>query len=82
MIRLGVTAALCLVLSLLRGSVDRNTTAYAGQLSNGLNSPGLSSGLNGPGLDAGGSGGNPPPVDTCTGAADFSNGCEIALFGH
>ena len=26
--------------------------------------------------------GEPPPPNPCTGAADFSDGCAVAVFGH
>lgn len=69
MIRLVTLSALCLVF----------TASYAGQLSNGLNGPGLSSGLNGPGLDAGGSGGN-PATECAANGLDFTDACGTTQY--
>lgn len=71
---------------LFAAAISIATMAIAAQLpmvpySDGAGGPALHGGLTGP-MVPNSTGGEPPPPTGCTGAADLSDGCAVAIFGH
>lgn len=66
------TAVLLAILALFAGAamgdgIVNPGTQFMGNMNEGISNPG---------------GGGGPPPGACSGAADFSDGCAIAIFGH